>query len=98
VSALTVSNEWGLSREAAWTWLHKFRRAMVRPARDPLSGMVEIDETFVGGVEHGVVGQLTYTKAIVVIAVERPGCRALHPHPSRGRASPAVSCFQAFIS
>lgn len=72
VSSLAVSSEWGLSREAAWTWLHKFRRAMVRPERDPLSGTVEIDETFVGGVEHGVVGQQTFTKAIVVIAVERP--------------------------
>ena len=38
VSALAVSSEWGLSREAAWTWLHKFRRAMVRPEREPLSG------------------------------------------------------------
>ena len=34
----------------AWTWLHKLRRAMVRPGRDRLQGRVELDELFVGGV------------------------------------------------
>lgn len=31
--------------ETAWTMLHRFRRAMVRPDRERLSGVVEIDET-----------------------------------------------------
>ena len=30
----------------AWTWLHKLRRAMVRPGRDRLSGRIEVDETY----------------------------------------------------
>ena len=38
------------SYETAWAWLHKLRRAMVRPDRDRLCGVVEVDETFVGGV------------------------------------------------
>lgn len=63
----------GMEHKTAWTWLHKCRRAMVRPDREPHSGTVVIDETFVGGVEHGVSGQQTFTKAIVVVAVERPG-------------------------
>lgn len=54
----------------AWTWLHKLRRAMVRPGRDRLSGHVEVDETFVGGVEAGVSGRQTHKKALVAIAVE----------------------------
>ena len=41
------------SYRTAWTWLHKLPRAMVRPERDRLSGTVEVDETFVGGVEAG---------------------------------------------
>jgi len=71
VSALAVSNEWGLSREAGWTWLHKFRRAMVRPDRELLAGEVEADETFLGGAEDGVRGRQTVRKAIVLVMVER---------------------------
>lgn len=49
-SALGLKRILGLgSYETAWTWLHKLRRAMVRPGRDRLSGEVEVDETYVGG-------------------------------------------------
>lgn len=58
------------SYQTAWTWLHKMRRAMVRPGRDRLSGIVEVDETYVGGQEAGVSGRETYKKAIVAVAVE----------------------------
>ena len=58
------------SYETAWAWLHKLRRAMVRPRRDRLKGSVEVDESYVGGEEEGVAGRYTETKAIVVIAVE----------------------------
>ena len=60
-----------MSREAGWTWLHKFRRAMVRPGRDLLSGEVEADETFLGGAEDGVRGRQTVRKAIVLVMVEK---------------------------
>jgi hypothetical protein len=36
------------SYKTAWTWLHKLRRAMVRPGRDRLTGKVEVHETHVG--------------------------------------------------
>lgn len=58
------------SYQTAWTWLHKMRRAMVRPGRDRLSGEIEVDETYVGGEESGVSGRETYKKAIVAIAIE----------------------------
>jgi len=49
VSALGLQRVLGLrSYQTAWTWLHKFRRTMVRPDRDRLSGEVEVDETFFG--------------------------------------------------
>ena len=47
------------SYETAWAWMHKMRRAMVRPDRDLLTGEVEVDETFVGGVSPGRLGAST---------------------------------------
>lgn len=70
-SALGLKRVLGLgSYQTAWSWLHKMRRAMVRPGRDRLRGCVEVDETYVGGKEQGVHGRKTYKKAIVTIAVE----------------------------
>src|SRR3990172_944499 len=54
----------------SWTWLHKLRRAMVRPGRDMLKGHIEVDETYIGGEEEGLRGRKTETKSIVVIAIE----------------------------
>lgn len=64
------------SYETAWAWLHKLRRSMVRPDRDRLSAVVEVDESFVGGRTRGTAGGGT-DKTIVVIAVERIGPRKL---------------------
>jgi len=74
VSALGLQHVLGLgSYQTAWAWLHKLRRAMVRPRRDKLSGEVEVDETYVGGVEANVVGRKTMKKSIVAITVEIRG-------------------------
>lgn len=71
VSALGLHRAFGFgSYQTAWTWLHKLRRAMVRPGRDRLNGLVEIDETYVGGNEVGVSGRQTHDKSVVVVAVE----------------------------
>lgn len=61
------------SYQTAWTWLHKLRRAMVRPGRERLSGMVEVDETYIGGPEPGADGRHVEKKSIVVIAAEEAG-------------------------
>jgi transposase-like protein len=74
VSALGLQRVLGLgSYETAWTRLHKLRRAMVRPGRDLLSGVVEVDDTYVGGPEEGTRGRKTEYKAIVAVAVEKNG-------------------------
>jgi len=73
-SALGMQRVLGLrSYETAWAWLHKLRRAMLRPGRDRLSGEVEVDETYVGGAEEGVHGRETHDKAIVAVAAEVRG-------------------------
>lgn len=74
VSALGLQRVLGLgSYETAWSWMHKLRRAMVRPGRDQLFGEVEIDETYVGGPEPWAFGRRNTLKSIVAIAVERRG-------------------------
>jgi hypothetical protein len=71
VSALGLQRVLGLgSYRTAWTMLHKLRTAMVRPGRERLSGSVEVDETYVGGLEEGVHGRQTLQKSIVAIAIE----------------------------
>ncbi len=55
--------------------MRAMRRAVVRPGRDRLSGLVEVDETYGGGPET-IRGRGAEDKALVVIAVEKKG-RAL---------------------
>jgi transposase-like protein len=73
VSALGMQRLLGLgSYQTAWTILHRLRHAMVNPERDKLSGIVEVDETFVGGIVHktSTENQQDKTKSVVLIAIE----------------------------
>jgi transposase-like protein len=73
-SALGLQRVLGLgSYETAWTWLHKLRRAMVRPGRDRLTGTVEVDETLVGGGAEWARGRQTEKKAMIAVAAEKRG-------------------------
>lgn len=70
ISARGIERVLGISYPTAWRWLHKFRRVLVIPQREKLSGTIEVDETFVGGKKKGKRGRGAEGKAIVVIAVE----------------------------
>jgi transposase-like protein len=76
VSALGLQRVLGLgSYETAWTMLHRFRRAMVRPDRERLKGQVEVDETYLAITDReepiSPVGRKSNTsKVLIVIAVE----------------------------
>lgn len=63
------------SYETAWLWLHKLRRAMIREGREKLSGIVEVDETYIGGEEIGIEkkGRGAEQKILVVVATECKG-------------------------
>jgi len=75
MSALGLQRVLGLgSYRTAWLILHKLRQAMVRPSRDRLRGVVEVDEACWGGTEaKGAVGRLTYKKTLIAVAAEEDG-------------------------
>ena len=59
------------SYQTAWAMLHRLRAVLVRPGREQLSGVVEVDETFIGGDEPGLRGgRARGKKSLVVVAVE----------------------------
>jgi transposase-like protein len=71
ISAMELKRQMGFgSYQTAWSWLHKIRRAMVRPDRAPLSARVEADETYVGGPKPGKPGRGAAGKVKVAGAVE----------------------------
>jgi transposase-like protein len=73
-SALGVKRALGFgSYQTAWTWLHKLRRAMVRPGRDRLSGVIDVDETYIGGEKSGKRGRGAAGKSLVVVAAQEDG-------------------------
>ncbi len=71
VSALGLQRVLGLPRyETTWTWLQKLRVAMVRPGRDRFSGIIGVDETYIGGEKPGKRGRGAAGKALVVVAAQ----------------------------
>ena len=71
VSALGLQRALGLARyETVWLWLHRLRIAMVRPGRDRLSGIVEVDEAYIGGKREGKRGRGAAGKSLVFVAAE----------------------------
>jgi transposase-like protein len=70
ISAMELQRQMGFgSYQTAWSWLHKIRRAMVRPGRERLRDRVEADETYVGGARSGKAGRGA-GKVLVAGAVE----------------------------
>jgi hypothetical protein len=71
LSALGLQRTMGLgSYHTAWEWLHRMRQAMVLPGRVKLTGEVEVNETFIGGVKPGRRGRGAHGKTLVFVAVE----------------------------
>lgn len=76
VSALQLQRQLEIgSYRSAWFLCHRIRFALkdVYPSGDKLTGIVEADETWVGGKAHGKGRGYTGNKAAVVSLVERGG-------------------------
>ncbi len=73
ISALSLQRALDIgSYQTAWVMLHRLRSVLVRPERERLSGIVEVDETYLDGEEHGLRGGRSKGKKLLVgVAVER---------------------------
>ncbi|WP_427019162.1 IS1595 family transposase (plasmid) [Pseudarthrobacter sp. P1] len=72
ISAQGLQRSLGIgSYPTAWAMLHRLRSVLVRPGRERLAGVVEVDETFIGGHEPGLQGgRARGKKALAGVAVE----------------------------
>jgi len=72
ISALSLKRVLEIgSYQTAWTMLHRLRSVLVRPGRERLTGVVEVDETYFGGEEPELAGgRAPGNKVLTVIAVE----------------------------
>src|ERR671938_10785 len=80
IAAAELQRQLGFgSCQTAWSWLHKLRKAMVRPDRAPLAGRVEADESYVGGPRPGKRGRGAAGKSVVAgpVGAGRAGGRRL---------------------
>jgi transposase-like protein len=80
MSALQLKRTLGVAQKTAWYLCHRIRAAMVEPDAEPLSGTVEVDETYIGGKarypERGrgsSSGAWRDRKTMVMGAIERGG-------------------------
>ena len=101
LSAVQLAKEIGVSYPTAWLMQHKIRKAMEDRDRGyRISGLIEVDEGYVGGEEHGESrkGRGAAAKSVVAVAVERraegqpgrppvPGFAALRVLPNAAAAS-----------
>ena len=72
ISALSLQRALEIgSYQTAWAMLHRLRSVLVRPGRDRLAGVVEVDETYIGGEEPELRGgRARGKKSLVGVAVE----------------------------
>jgi transposase-like protein len=85
ISANQLKRSLGVTYKTAWYLSHRIRAAMKEVDAQLLKGIVEADETFVGGETHGQGRGYTGNKAIVVGVIERGGNICLQVVSARDR-------------
>ncbi len=73
ISANQLKRTIGVTYKTAWFLCHRVREAMRIDDAEQLSGIIEVDETWVGGKQRGVGKGQSTNKTAVIGAVEREG-------------------------
>jgi transposase-like protein len=93
ISALQLKRTLHTGYQTAWYLCHRIRKAMAEIPLEPLTGIVEVDETYIGGKRYGVGGGYTGNKAMVLGAVQRGG----HAHLRVENRPATTSVLKQFI-
>lgn len=73
VSAKEIERQLGVTYKCAWRMAHQIRKLMSPKPNGKLSGVVEVDETYVGGKQRGIRGRGAKGKTVVMGLAERGG-------------------------
>lgn len=73
ISANQLKRTLKVADKTAWYLCHRIRAAMGMGAEEPLTGTVEVDETYIGGKRRHVGRSYTENKAMVMGALQRDG-------------------------
>ena len=80
ISSIQVSKELGITQKSAWFLCHRIREVWMKDKKEKLDGIVEVDETFIGGKESNKhfskklnKGRGSVGKLIVIGAKQRNG-------------------------
>jgi transposase-like protein len=100
MSALSLKRTLDIgSYQTAWAMLHRLRSVLVRPGRDRLTGLVEVDETYIGGQELGLPGGRAHGKKVLTgIAVEILEPRGFGRCRMRPLADASAASLHAFVT
>ena len=86
ISSVELAKTIGVTQKTAWYLLHKVRYMLEHnKSGNQLQGVVEVDETYVGGKHKGKRGRSTLTKTPVFGAVQRRGRLFITPVPNAKR-------------
>ena len=81
ISAAELSRQLGIAPQTAWTMRRKITEAMARREGDMITGVVEMDESLVGGVSKGKRGRGAAGKTpVAVMAGVSPGGGLIRVH------------------
>jgi transposase-like protein len=82
ISAKQLQRSLATSYKTAWYLAHRIRDAMGDDDEPPLKGIVEVDETLIGGERRGMGSGYRENKAVVIGAIQRGGELRLRLVPS----------------
>lgn len=70
MSTLELSQEFELRQKTCWEFKWKIQQAMESSKLNPISGIVHVDEFYIGGEEEGKQGRSKGNKKLVIVALE----------------------------
>jgi transposase len=87
ISAKQLQRTIGVSYKTAWYLAHRIRDAMGSIEESPLVGVIEVDETLIGGKRPGMGKGYRENKTVVIGAIQRGGSLRLRVIPNTRRGN-----------